>query len=491
MEHQQIADRVRTALIAADYTVDAVLDRIGAAGQRALGRNSTVAADRSLAGDSDPLAALIRLWLLQQPVARSAVDRALPGLVGPLTDAGLLAADAGLVGAAVDVRPYASDDDGATGWVVSDLVNGLDEPAGPARPDYVLGISPASTSLAQMTIREPVAAALDLGAGCGVQSLHLVRHAERVVATDLNPRANELAAWTYRLTGVSVDQRLGSLYEPVAGERFDLIVTNPPYVMSPPGADRLIYREGGMLADGLVEAIVRGSADRLLPGGTLQVLGNWAIIDADLWSDRLQGWIPPGCDALIMERERLDPFEYIEIWLADAGLVGRPEYAGRYRQWLDYFDSLGVTAVGMGWLQVHHSGAAQPDVRIEQWPHAVEQPVGPAFAEARRGVAYARRSDPEILATHWQLAPDIITETIGEPGAEHPTHIVYRSQRGFRRATEVDTALAGVLGACDGELPLGAIIAAVAGLLDLATERLVAQLVPRIRTLLRDGMLRT
>lgn len=487
--HQQAIARLRTALIDADYSVDRILERIGPAGQRALGRNSTIAADRSLAGALDPLAVLIRLWLLQQPVPRSAADRALPGLIAPLTAAGVLDGDADWVVAAVDVRPYASDDDGATGWVVSDLVNGLDEPAGAPRPDCVLGISPASTSLAQLTIREPVGAALDLGAGCGVQSLHLVRHAERVVATDLNPRANQLAAWTYGLTGAVVDQRLGSLYEPVADERFDLIVTNPPYVMSPPGTARLVYREGGMVADGLVEAIVRGSADRLTDGGTLQVLGNWAIMDPDRWAERLAGWIPPGCDALIMERERLDPYEYIEIWLADAGLVGQPGYADRYRRWLDYFDSLGITAVGMGWLQVHHSGADRSDVRIEQWPHAVEQPVGPAFAGARQGVAYARRSDAEILATHWVLARDIVTETIGQPGAEHPNHIVFRCQRGFRRAVEADTALAGVLGACDGDLPLGAIVAAVAGLLEVDAERLVTELLPRIRALLRDGIL--
>jgi methylase of polypeptide subunit release factors len=491
VEHQEIADRLRAALIEADYTVDSIVDRIGMAGQRALGRNSTVAAHRSLDGAQDPLATLIRLWLLQQPVPGSALKRALPGLLGPLADAGLLAREGDRIRAAVDVRPYASDDDGATGWVVSDLVNGLDATPAPARPDYVLGISPASTSLAQLTIRAPIGAALDLGAGCGVQSLHLARHADRVVATDLNPRANELAAWTYRLAGITVDQRLGSLYEPVAGERFDLIVTNPPYVMSPPGPGRLVYREGSMVADGLVEAIVRGSADRLTPGGTLQVLGNWAIIDPDRWAERLAEWIPAGCDVLIMERERLDPYEYIEIWLADAGLVGRPEYADRYTQWLDYFDDLAITAVGLGWLQVHHSGTDRPDLRLEQWPHAVEQPVGPAFAEAQRGVAYARRSDPEILATHWQLASGIITETIGEPGAEHPNHIVFRSQRGFRRAVEVDTALAGVLGACDGELPLGAIVSAVAGLLEVEAEALVIELLPRVRSLLRDGMLRT
>src|SRR4029453_6428489 len=56
-------------------------------------------------------------------------------------------------------------------------------------PDHVLGVSSASTSLARLTIREPVRRALDLGTGCGVQALHLAAPAERVVATDVNQRA--------------------------------------------------------------------------------------------------------------------------------------------------------------------------------------------------------------------------------------------------------------------------------------------------------------
>ncbi len=72
------------------------------------------------------------------------------------------------------------------------------------------------------------------------------------------------------------------------------------------------------------------------------MLGNWAITADQPWQDRLADWIAPtGCDALVLQRERLDPYEYIEIWLADAGLTGTPEYAPRYAEWVDYFDAAG------------------------------------------------------------------------------------------------------------------------------------------------------
>ncbi|NNG20896.1 methyltransferase [Naumannella sp. ID2617S] len=481
----RLADRFREL----DYTVDAVLSRIGPAGQAGLGRNSTVAADRALVGADDGLAALIRLFLLQQEIPVRAARQVFGGVLENLYERDFLASIGESCRARVDLRPYASTDDGASGWVVSDLANGLDSIAGPQHGAYVLGISPASTSLAQLAIREPVRSALDLGAGCGVQSLHLARHSERVVATDLNPRANRLAEWTFALSGVAVEQRLGSLWEPVVGERFDLIVTNPPYVMSPPSGERLVYREGSMPGDGLVETIVRGAVDHLTPGGSLQVLGNWAILDPDHWADRLQGWIPAGCDALVIERERLDPFEYAEIWLADAGLLGRADYLPRYREWLDYFDRLGITGVGMGWLQVTNSGSADPQVRIESWPHAVEQPVGSALGQFREAAAYARLGDDEVLATNWRLAEGIDQETIGVPGAPDPRHVVLRSTRGLRRAVEVDTALGGVLGACDGDLPLDTIIDAVAGLLEADATSLRREVLARVRELLITGML--
>ena len=44
----------------------------------------------------------------------------------------------------------------------------------------------------------------------------------------------------------------GSLFEPVAGERFDLVVTNPPFVVSPATDERLVYRDSGLPGDEMV-----------------------------------------------------------------------------------------------------------------------------------------------------------------------------------------------------------------------------------------------
>ncbi|MFI5429181.1 methyltransferase [Aeromicrobium sp. UC242_57] len=268
-----VTSLLRLALTRAGFTVDAVYALLGDDAHRALGRNQSVPALRATRGGGD-LATLVRLFALQVPVDRSAADAALPGLVEPLAAAGMLTASAGEVTALVDIRPYGDEDH--DWWIVCDPTPGLDGRQAPMDPSYVLGISEASSSLAQLTIREPIGKALDLGTGCGVQALHLAQHARQVVATDVNPRALAMARLTAELNEAGIDVRDGSLFDPVAGETFDLIATNPPFVISPPGSQVLVYRDSGMPGDSVVRHLVENADAHLNLGGWCQILANWA-----------------------------------------------------------------------------------------------------------------------------------------------------------------------------------------------------------------------
>src|SRR5699024_5598023 len=123
--------------------------------------------------------------------------------------------------------------------------------------DHVLGIGGASLTLAQLTVRTDVARVLDPGTGCGIQALHAARHSGEVVATDVSRRALDFADFNARLAGVGLDLREGSLFEPVADERFDLVVSNPPFVITPAaayaaGLPVMSYRDAAREGDGLV-----------------------------------------------------------------------------------------------------------------------------------------------------------------------------------------------------------------------------------------------
>lgn len=479
--------QLRTALVTADYTVDAVFALLGEDAHRALGRNQTVPAHRATRGAGD-LATLVRLFALQVAVDRASAEAALPGLVDPLVGARMLDASGGEVRALVDVRPYG--DETHDWWIVCDPTPGLDGRTLPMVSEYVLGISEASSSLAQLTIRQPVGRALDLGTGCGVQALHLAQHADAVVATDVNPRALAMARLTAELNELEVDVRDGSLFEPVAGETFDLIATNPPFVISPPGAEVLVYRDSGMPGDSIVRHLVENAATHLTDGGWCQILANWAHRTDTDWRAGLEEWFADQpLDAWVLQRELVDPAEYVEMWLADAGLADAGDYTHRYDAWLDWFAEVGIEGVGFGWLSLRRTDA-QPVHRFEEWSGEIAPPVGPAVAAWGRRTELLRGLDDDALLQHaFRQSPDLVEETRGPVGAEHPESIVLRLQQGIRRARQVDTVEAGLVSASEGDLTAGQILDALASLLGRDAADLRRTYAGRVRDLVADGFL--
>ena len=141
----------------------------------------------------------------------------------------------------------------------------------------------------------------------------------------------------------------------------------------------------------------------------------------------------------------------------------------------------GVEGIGFGWLNLR----AQPGPRtFLDWPYAVEQPISPAIAAwAAHGGHQA--GPEERLVTR----EDVVQETTGQPGAADPETIVLRQQRGLRRARGVDTVEAALVGACDGELTTGQILAAVAVLLDRDADELAVAYLPVVGELVREGYL--
>ncbi len=71
---------------------------------------------------------------------------------------------------------------------------------------------------------------LDLGTGTGILAIFCADKAEKVIATDINPKAVELAKNNVKLNKkTNVEVRWGDLFEPI-NEKFDLILFNPPYI---------------------------------------------------------------------------------------------------------------------------------------------------------------------------------------------------------------------------------------------------------------------
>ena len=108
---------------------------------------------------------------------------------------------------------------------------------------------------------------LDLGCGTGILALIASRFADQVIGVDLDPRAVACAQRNAALNDVANVQFLvGDSYVPVAGQRFDLIISNPPFYP----AGEIAHAPSPLCVDPehpLLDALILGIPKHLKPGG--------------------------------------------------------------------------------------------------------------------------------------------------------------------------------------------------------------------------------
>lgn len=530
------AASLRADLADSGWGVEAVAALLGEVADAALRREIRLPALRAVraalaAGPApSPVAVLTALFMLGEPVPATALDAALPRTAAAgATAIGLVGEpdESGCVRALVDLRPHEAVDDAGEvrWWVASDLGELVTGRA--LAPDHVLGVGGAGLTLAGLTPRTRVGTALDLGCGCGIQTLYLLRHAEHVVATDISARALAFTAFNAALAGVSVtgapsagsgldseadaasesgsdagslELLRGSLLEPVAGRRFDLIASNPPFVLTPPavreaGLPLMEYRDaGGPILPGLVT----GLGEHLEPGATAVMLGNWEHRGTASWREVVAAWLPEGLDAWILERELQDPVEYATMWLRDGGMTPErdPEaFDAALEAWIDDFEARDVRGVGFGYLIVHRPRRPREPWRLlEEVTTSGQGVLGPHIAEVLEVRERLAGLDDDAVADLCPLlAPDVTEERHLIPGAAEPTVILLRQGGGLGRTLQASTAVAALVGVADGELSVGQVASAVAVLSELnAADALAlrAEMVEATRHLLTTGFLR-
>lgn len=494
-----LASALAADLQAAGYTSDALREAWTLEADAAIARGLRSPALRALGERSDALAVLARLLGLGVPQPVAHVDAAVPATrAAGLTRLGLAAVEGDAVRPLAIVRPQAFADEAGDGewWIASDL----DEAAlgGPLPEDHVLGVGGASLTLARLQLPDAAGVGLDVGTGCGIQALRMRRGgADRVLATDVSERALRFTALNALLNGVDgIETRRGSLFDPVAGEQFARIATNPPFVITPRGdaVPSYEYRDGGRVGDGLVADVVRSAGAYLAPGGVAQLLGNWEYRAGEEGLDRVRAWVAASAvpvDAWVIERERLDPLAYAELWIRDGGTVaGTPAFAALVDAWLDDFAARGVTEVGFGYVLLHRPPSGVVSLERYERVEGGAAPAGEHLAAALAAAArLAAMDDAGLAASRFVVAPDVTEARHHRPGEEAPTVIELRQGGGFGRALSVDPALAALVGASDGDLALGALVDAIAQLMEVDAAALRADLFPRVRELVFTGFL--
>ena len=538
-----LISKLRSDLLAARYSLASLATLWGRAAEDARRRGVFQPALRVLAQrDPAPNATLGRVFLLGATATAAELNAALPALgaagaaeLGLVVPAGS-AASAGSVApaasaasavsvaefrAALSLNPVDFSGLAEIGlaeagplewWILSDLDDELRR--APARPDHVMGVGGATRTLLAQVPPNAVARALDLGTGCGVIAMYLTHLGTgHTVATDISERALMLARANAQLNGFDgrIEFRLGSLFEPVADELFDLIVSNPPFVITPRGddaAERYEYRDGGMTGDELAATVVREAPRHLAAGGALVCLANWETEWGGHGLERVRGWIREAAanagtalDGWVIERDRVDTAQYAETWARDGGArPGQPEFETLLTAWLDDFGARRVVSVGLGAIHLRRPAAAPETtatpaessvIHAEQATGALaSHGLGAALRAAfDAGAAAARASDADVLATRWVRAEGVAEERVYTPGEESPSAITLVTDLPIARRVAADTLLAAAVGVCDGELTLGQIADALATLLEVDAAAAGEALVAGVRELAWLGML--
>jgi methylase of polypeptide subunit release factors len=426
------AGRLRALFRETGYTVDGVDAALGPLATAAMGRGDPVPALAAASGD-DPLHVCIRLFLL-------GTDEPAP-IAAFLPPPALEACGSGRVRAALDLRPHEDD-----WWLAADIAR-----RHPPAADHVIGIGAASTTLLAATLRQDVASALDVGTGGGIQALHLLRHSRSVTATDALPRAIDMARLSFALSGLrpdAVELLCGDLLAPVSGRQFDLVVSNPPFVLAPSGDDPLTYRDAAG-ADGGLARLLRDAAAALTSGGVAQVLTSWVIDASGDWQSRPAAMLPPGCDALVLLREVLDPAEHVALWRDDD--EPEPQATARSLRWLAHVASLGADGIAYG-LVVLRRTEAEPRIRLLDLRAEGGSPNG-----ARIGGWLGRVSDVRDLSRA-RLAVTADAR-LDEESGRGPDGWEVSSRRVVSAAAlpetvGIDPITSALLAGCDGRLPL-------------------------------------
>lgn len=419
---------------------------------------------------------LARLFLLGAPVDRSTVDEfiAAPIVEFCFTE-GLLETEHDNVWASIVIIP------------VDDLLiasHALRKLGSESASEFVLPASTHSANfLRYLTLRDRVDSTLDLGCGCGIHALFAARHSDRVLATDISEEAVRFTAFNAMLNGLdNIEVFQGNLFDPVSARSFDLIISNPPFVISP--SEAFVYRDNPMELDEFCRVLLQEAPAHLTTGGHLQMLCEWVELDGESLEERVSASIS-GCDAWVLRAPPVAPATYVEQRRAD--VKGGGTQTDTDDDWLSYLEQNRVRAIhpcvmtlrrrnGPNWLQ------------FQNLSHDVQRDSGAAISAGIEAIDFLEACDEDdLLEAILMLADDLQAE---QAGGDDANPIVYlRLDNGLSVEAEVDGAVAAFLNLFDGNRSVRECIDAFSAVVTADREALTRDLVAITKTFVSRAFL--
>jgi predicted RNA methylase len=433
--------------------------------------------------DSDPLGMLIRLFLAGVPVPLDAFGRAAQPM-DPADWAGLGLVDihGQTVQRAVVLKP-------CEGLIIA---YDCTLPDGSQRYDHVLGLTGSTVTFSKAMIRPRVASTLDLGTGSGFLALLAARHSQRVLASDLNPRAVGMTRFNALLNGVeNVEAVEGDLFEPAHDDRFDLIACNPPFVVSP--ENDVMFRDSGLGGDAICERIVRATPAHLAEGGFAQVMCNWVRPAGHDWRERLRSWVgDSGCDAWIIHIHTDEPDFYADHWLRQGDQRDLDRLGARFERWMSYYQEQGIDAIDSGLIMLRRRSGGRNWVAFDT-ERRLNVPNGVALLAAfeARDLLQGLGDDRALLDLRLRCRSELRLVQRLEPAQSG--WLVAGAEcvlgEGLRFEGQMNPLIFHLLTLCRGDQPLSAVLAQVAARLGQDAASILPAALESVRDLVSQGFL--
>jgi len=483
---EQHAARLAAAFHAVSYSDQSVSAAFGALEMRGRGARNL---PRLLYLTREPTAlnTLIRLFLLGVCVPLREASAALGPLpVEDWVEAGFVEAAGEEVRGLLRVFPF----DGML--LAIDPPELLEQGTG---PDFVSGLTNSTAALMCCAIRKASRATLDLGTGSGVLAFLAARHSERVWATDVNPRALCMARLNARLNGLSgIEFALGSGFEPVSGQKFGLVVTNPPFVLGP--LNRYAFRDSGMELDGLCRELVAQAPQHLEEGGFFQCQLEWPNLCGENWKERFSGWLrDTGCDALVLRVATSTCMEHAEETAVETDVCDLDVQTRLFHESVAYFEQQGVESIGRGFITMRRRSQGAPNwIQFEEASPAKMEPFSEAVLRVfeTHDMLDALPADG-LLDTRVRPAAGVAFDTGREWNGQQwsSVHFRLRQPRGLCLQASLDSSMAALVQRCDGSTPLRQILSAMATGLNVDFQAIAPGSLQMIRGMMERGFLTT
>jgi SAM-dependent methyltransferase len=390
-----------------------------------------------------------------------------------LVQSGLLALENGQVKSLFQSQPY------------QDLIFFSDFFQWEDATDFVLPIGPAGHYLANLTIRKKAGSTLDLGCGCGIQSLLAARHSERVTATDINPRAIALTRLNAELNGIkNIETMEGSYFEPIENRNFDLIVANLPYVITP--KNRLVYRDVDQPGDLSLRRWLKEIPGHLTEGGFAQVLINWVHRkNEDWWQPIRKTLADSHSDTWLIYTSSKQPGEYADIWI-DRQTHSDPEEFKKTKQaWLNWYKSNHIPQIALGAVVLRHRTVTNNWFRFVQAKKNLEDSASGQFLHMFAVQDFLTSlENPETLLDKTFIPLDLEISPV-HPGEK----LLIIQSKGLRLEADVHPATLATLHHLDGHTCLRAAIQTISAQPDFSKEDVEGIVLADIKIFLQYGMI--